>query len=243
MDAVSQADLAESVAVPLTADGAAELPQALNEAADLDDRDWVAALPDLLTPRSAQAGVLLRQGVADERRTRVDGAGPTHAAADTARLVLHRGAGRLMVDDELRRDSPDLPALAAVQAPERGARRGRDHRPSSFDARGAPSPGFDPRARVWSSPTALGANPPQPGATTFTPGGSLRDRPGGHSPTTAHPRSRTNIRTSVAVAVAPPGAQHASRWCRSGGEESTRPIPCPTLAGMATGTTRDDGSQ
>ena len=43
------------------------------------------------------------------------------------------------------------------------------------------------------------------------------------------------VRTSVAVTVAPPGAQHASSaW-------STRPIPCPTLAGMATGTTRDEG--
>ena len=31
------------------------------------------------------------------------------------------------------------------------------------------------------------------------------------------------------------------QWCKSVRNGSTRPIPCPTLAGMAVGTTRDDG--
>ena len=87
----------------LAVDGAAGLePQAL----DLDDRAWVAALRDrLVNPRGAQARAL-RQGVADERPIRVDGAGSTHPAADTARLMLHHGADRLTVDAEPRREGP-----------------------------------------------------------------------------------------------------------------------------------------
>ena len=44
--------------------------------------------------------------------------GSTHAAADTARLVLHHGADRLTVDAELCRDGPSLAVLAAMQAPD-----------------------------------------------------------------------------------------------------------------------------
>ena len=33
----------------------------------------------------------------------------------------------------------------------------------------------------------------------------------------------------------------SSQWCKSVRNGSTRPIPCPTLAGKAVGTTRDDG--
>ena len=40
-----------------------------------------------------------------------------------------------------------------------------------------------------------------------------------------------------------PSIRSSSLWCKSVREGSTRPIPCPTLAGMAMGTTRDDGSQ
>ena len=74
----------------LAADGAAGLePQAL----DLDDRARAATRPDAVgNPRGAQTGAL-RQDVADERPVRV-GAGSTHAAADTALLVLHHGEER-----------------------------------------------------------------------------------------------------------------------------------------------------
>ena len=45
-----------------------------------------------------------------------------------------------MVEAELSCDGPDFPPLAEVQAPDLGALRGRDHRPSSCSARrGAPA--------------------------------------------------------------------------------------------------------
>ena len=47
-----------------------------------------------------------------------------------ARRVFDRGADRLMVEAELGRDGPELPALAVEQAPDLGALRGRDHRSS-----------------------------------------------------------------------------------------------------------------
>ena len=152
--ALSDADLAERAPVDLcglasqgddpAVDGAAGLgPQAPHETADLDDRTGIAPLAEhLVDPRGAQARVL-RQGVADEWQIRVEDAGPPHAAADACRLALDRGADRLMVEAELGRDGPDLPVLAVVQAPDLGALRGRDHRPSSCSARRA-APASEP---------------------------------------------------------------------------------------------------
>ena len=148
--AVSDADLAEGAPIDLgllgdqsndpPVDSAGGLgPQAPHEAADLDDGAGVAALAHhLVDARGAQAGVL-GEGVAEERQIRVEGAGPTHAAVDASRLVLDRGADGLTVEAELGRDGPHLPMLAVVQAPDLGALRGRDHRSSSSDRRGAPA--------------------------------------------------------------------------------------------------------
>ena len=61
---------------------------------------------------------LARQGVADERQERVKGARAAHASAAAARLVLPRGAHRLMVDAEGGGDGPDLPVLAEREAPD-----------------------------------------------------------------------------------------------------------------------------
>ena len=150
--ALSDADLAERAPVNLrglagqgndpAVDGAVGLgPQAPHETADLDDRARIAALADhLVDPRGAQTRIL-GQGVTDERQIRVEDAGPTHAGADACRLALHRGADRLMVEAELGRDGPDLPVLAVEQAPDLGALRGRDHRPSFSGRRGAPASG------------------------------------------------------------------------------------------------------
>ena len=117
-------------------DGAAGLgPQAPHETADLDDRAGIPPLADhLVDPCGAQARVL-RQGVADEGQIRVEDGAATHAAADPCRLAFDRGADRLRVEAELGRDGPDLPLLAEVQAPDLGALRGRDHRPSCSCAR------------------------------------------------------------------------------------------------------------
>jgi len=148
--ALSDADLAERAPVDLcglagqgddaAVDGAAGLgPQALHETAELDERTGIAALADhLVDPRGAQARVL-RQGVADERQVGVEDAGPARTAPETARLALDRRADRLMVEAELGRDGPDLPVLAVEQAPDLGALRGRDHRPSSCARRPAPA--------------------------------------------------------------------------------------------------------
>ena len=150
--ALPDADLAEGAPVDLrglagqgddaAVDGTVGLgPQAPREAADLDDRARIAALADhLVDPRGAQIRIL-RQGVPDERQIRVEDAGPTQAGADPCRLALHRGAHRLMVEAELGRDGPDLPVLAVEQAPDLGALRGRDHRPSFSGRRGAPASG------------------------------------------------------------------------------------------------------
>ena len=181
--AMSEADLAGSAPVDrqllddhLAVYGAAGLElQALDEAVDLDDRAWVAAPPDQVNLRGAQVGAL-RQGVADKRPTQVDGDGSTHAAADTARLVLHHGADRLTVDTELCRDGPGLSVLAAMQAPDPGALRGIARRPSSFDGRRVPTSGSDQCAPVGSSPTAddRGVDPPQSGPATCASADSPR---------------------------------------------------------------------
>ena len=149
--AASDADLAEGAPVDLcllsdqrddaAVGGAAGLgSQAAHEAADLDDRTGVTALAHhLVDAGGAQAGVG-GQGVADERQKRVEGAGAAHAATDASRLVLDRGPDGLTVEAELDRDGPHLPVLAVVQAPDLGALRGRDHRPSfSSGRRGAPA--------------------------------------------------------------------------------------------------------
>ena len=194
--AVSDADLAEGAPVDLcllgdqrddaAVDGAAGLgPQAAHEAADLDDGTGVAALAHhLVDAGGAQAGVL-GQGVADERQKRVEGAGPAHAVADASRLVFDRGADGLTVEAELDRDGPHLPVLAVVQAPDLGALRGRDHRPSFSDRYGAPArggatgstgrrprtawargpePGRRPGRRVWPRGAGRGKSDPSRGA-------------------------------------------------------------------------------
>ena len=88
-----------------------------------------------MEPGGAQAGIL-RQGVADERQKRVEGTRAAHAAAETARFVLQRGAHRLMVDAEGGGDGPDLPVLAERETPDLGALRGRDHPPLLRSTRG-----------------------------------------------------------------------------------------------------------
>ena len=86
--------------------------------ADLHGRAGIAPLAaHLVEPRGAQAGIL-RQGVADERQERVKGARAAHAPAAAARLVLPRGAHRLMVDAEGGGEGPDLPVLAEREAPD-----------------------------------------------------------------------------------------------------------------------------
>ena len=194
--AVSDADLAEGAPIDLgllgdqsddpPVDSAGGLgPQAPHEAADLDDGAGVAALAHhLVDARGAQAGVL-GEGVADERQIRVEGAGPTHAAVDASRLGLDRGADGLTVEAELGRDGPHLPMLAVVQAPDLGALRGRDHRSSSSDHRGAPAwqsatgstgrrphtawarapePGRRQGRRVWPKVAVRGKSDPSRGA-------------------------------------------------------------------------------
>ena len=194
--ALSDADLAERAPVDLrglagqgddpAVDGVAGLgPQALHETAQLDDRAGVAPLAEhLVDPCRAQARVL-RQGVADERQMRVEDAGPARTAAEAARVPLDRGADGLMVEAELGRDGPDLPVLAVVQAPDLGALRGCDHRPSFADrpgapaggratgstgrrrrtARGrAPAPGRRQGRRVWSRGPGRGKSDPSRGA-------------------------------------------------------------------------------
>ena len=123
-------------------DGPAGLgPQALDDASELVDRTGIAALADhLVDAGGAEAGVL-GQGVADERQIGVEGAGSIHAAAAGSRLVVDGGANRLTVEAELGRDGPELPVLAVVQAPDLGALRGRDHRPSFPARREAPASG------------------------------------------------------------------------------------------------------
>ena len=143
------------------------------------------------------------QRVTDERQIRVEGAGPAHPAADTARLVLDRSPNRLTVEAELGRDGPDLPVLAVVQTPDLGALRGRDHRRSSSDGRGvpasrpatgstarrprsgwprAPEPGRDQRRGVW--PMAGGRRNPDPSR-----GGGRGRRAGGRGGRGALPDS------------------------------------------------------
>ena len=147
-DAVSDADLAEGAPVDLrrladqgddpTVDGPAGLgPQALDDASELVDRTGIAALADhLVDAGGAEAGVLGRVS-----RIGVEGAGSIQAGAAGSRLVLDGGANRLTVEAELGCDSPDLPVLAVVQAPDLGALRGRDHRPSFPARREAPASG------------------------------------------------------------------------------------------------------
>ena len=91
--------------------------------------------------RVARRRGVLGQGVADERQIGVEDAGSIHAGAAGSRLVLDGGANRLTVEAELGRDGPELPVLAVVQAPDLGALRGRDHRPSFPARREAPASG------------------------------------------------------------------------------------------------------
>ena len=150
--AVSDADLAEGAPVDLgglagegddpTVDGPAGLgPQALDDASELVDRPGIAALSDHLVDAGGAQGGVLGQGVADERQVGVEGAGPARAAADADRLALDGGADGLTVEAELGRDGAHLPVLAVVEAPDLGALRGRDHRPSSSDRGRAPASG------------------------------------------------------------------------------------------------------
>ena len=174
--ALSEAGLAEGAPVDrrlqgghLKIDAAAGLePPALDAAVDPDDRTWAAALPDqLVTPRGAQAEAL-RQGVADERPIQVDGAGSTHAVADTAQLVLHhRGMDRLTVDAEPRRNGPDLAAFAVVKASDLGALRRIVPRPFSRTGRQSPTPSASGRC-------APAVDPPPSGHATCAPAGSPR---------------------------------------------------------------------
>ena len=99
--AAADADLAEGAPVDLSlladqgddpsVDGAGGLgAQAPDEAPDLDDRAWIAALSDHLVDAGGAQGRVLGQGVADERQVGVEGAGPAHAAADTSRASSAR---------------------------------------------------------------------------------------------------------------------------------------------------------
>ena len=115
----SEADLAEG-APPVdphllddhpAVDGAADRePQAPDAAVDPDDRTWLPTMADPLVNRQGPQAGTLRQGAADQRPMRIDGAGSTHPAADdTSRRVLHRSAAdRLAADGELDRDGRDL---------------------------------------------------------------------------------------------------------------------------------------
>ena len=123
-------------------DGAGGLgAQAPDEAPDLDDRAWIAALSDHLVDAGGAQGRVLGQGVADERQVGVEGAGPAHAAADASRLALDGGSDGLTVEAELGRDGPELPVLAVIEAPDLGALRVCDHRPSSSERHQAPASG------------------------------------------------------------------------------------------------------
>ena len=91
----------------------------------------------------------------------LDEAAELDPAADTVRLVFHRGADRLMVDVEPGHD-PERPVIAAMHASDPGAQRGRNRRPRSVDGRRVPTPGSGQRAPGGSSPTATsrGVAPP-----------------------------------------------------------------------------------
>ena len=173
--ATSEAGLAEGAPVDrrlqddhLATDAAAGLePQAPDAAVDPDDRTRATAPPDqLVTLRAAQAGAL-GQGAADERPIEVDGAGSTHAAADTARLVLHHGVDRLTVDAELRRNGPGLPVFAPMQASDLGALRRIVRRPFSRNGRRGPTPSGSGQCApaVDPPPSGHATQPPDPGAS------------------------------------------------------------------------------
>ena len=98
----------------------------------------------------------------------VDGAGSTHAVADTAQLVLHhRGMDRLTVDAEPRRNGPDLAAFAVVKASDLGALRRIVPRPFSRTGRQSPTPSASGRC-------APAVDPPPSGHATCAPAGSPR---------------------------------------------------------------------
>ena len=101
-------------------------------------------------------------------------------AADTVRLVLHRGTDRLMVNVEPGHD-PERQVSAAMQAPDPGAQRGHNRRrPRSVDGRRVPTPGSSQRAPVGSLPTSTtrGADPPPPEPATCASAGVPQGRPG-----------------------------------------------------------------
>ena len=123
-------------------DGAAGLEP---RARDLDDRAGTAALPgQLVNPRGTPAGTL-RRVVADERPLQVEGAGAAHAAADTARRVLHHSADRLMDAGFQHRDPANH-----VTSTRAGSHRGRP---------GARSPdAASPRCKMRSRTSATDAS-------------------------------------------------------------------------------------
>ena len=107
----------------------------------------------------------------------LDEAAELDPAADTIRLVLRRGADRLTVDGEPVHN-PERPVTAAMHASDPGAQRESNRRPCAVDGRRVPTPGSGQRAPVGSSPTARGADPPQPEPATCASAGLPRGRPG-----------------------------------------------------------------
>ena len=107
----------------------------------------------------------------------LDEAAEPDPAADTVRLVLHRGADRLTVDVEPGHD-PERPVIAAMQVSDPGAQRESNRRPRSVDRRRVPTPGFGQRAPVGSSPPATARGAPQPEPATCASAGLPRGRPG-----------------------------------------------------------------
>ena len=118
-------------------------------------------------------------GAAELEPRVLDEAAELDPAADTIRLVLHRGADRLTVDVEPGHD-PERPVIGAMHASDPGAQRESNRRPRAGDGRQVPTPGSGQRAPVGSSPTATarGADPPQPEPATCASAGLPRGRPG-----------------------------------------------------------------
>ena len=163
----------------------------------------------------------------------LDEAAELDPAADTVRLVFHRGADRLTVDVEPGHDR-ERQVIATMQAPDPGAQRGHNRRPRSVDGRRVPTPGSGQRAPVGSSPTstARGADPPPPELATCAPAGWPRGRPGenleqavpvpmnytvadtlDHGGTTGLDRASATTATSSST-------RHTSRWSnRAAGDD------------------------
>ena len=155
----------------------------------------------------------------------LDEAAELDPAADTVRLVFHRGADRLTVDVEPGHD-PERPVLAAMQAPDPGAQRGHNRRPRSVDGHRVPTPGSGHRAPVGSSPTstARGADPPPPKPATCAPAGLPRGRPGENleqavpvpmnntGADTLDHGGTTGLNGASATTATSSSTRHTSRW-------------------------------